>query len=288
MLQIAFYGKGGIGKSTTVSNVSAALQEMNRRVLQVGCDPKADSSRPFWEGNRPPTVINLLKQDRGRDPKMSQYLHVSQTGVEYIEVGGPEPGVGCAGRGILKMFEIIEDAGILDDDYDAIIYDVLGDVVCGGFAAPLRAGYARHVYVVLSGEYMAMYAANNICKGIANYAERRNVRLAGFVLNRRNVPNEVEICEAFAKAVGSHVVQVVPRDVVVAKAERKRKTVVEAYPKSNQAEVYRGLARNIVNNKLIATPTPLTDDQLEELYFSFKVDDELDDEISAEEMAATA
>lgn len=287
MLQIAFYGKGGIGKSTTVSNVSAALQEMDRRVLQVGCDPKADSSRPFWAGNRPPTVINLLKDDRGRDPEVGKYLHKSASGVEYIEVGGPEPGVGCAGRGILKMFEILEDAGVLDDDYDAVIYDVLGDVVCGGFAAPLRAGYARHVYVVLSGEYMAMYAANNICKGIANYAERRNVRLAGFVLNCRNVPSEVELCEAFAKAVGSHVVAVVPRDVVVAKAERKRSTVVEAYPESNQAEVYRGLARAIVNNKLIATPVPLTDEQLEELYFSFKVDDDLDDEMDSE-MAATA
>jgi len=265
MLQIAFYGKGGIGKSTTVSNVSAALQEMNRKVLQIGCDPKADSSRPFWEGNRPPTVINLLKDNRSRDPIRGEYLHASQSGVNYIEVGGPEPGVGCAGRGILKMFEIIEDAGILDENFDAVIYDVLGDVVCGGFAAPLRAGYARHVYVVLSGEYMAVYAANNICKGIANYAERRNVRLAGFVLNCRNVPAELEICQAYAARVGSHVVAVIPRDVAVAKAERKRKTVIEAYPASPQAEVYRGLARAIVNNEHIATPTPLSDDELEDL-----------------------
>lgn len=281
--QVAFYGKGGIGKSTIVSNLSAALREMRLRVLQVGCDPKADSSRPFWNGNQPNTVISLLRDRGGRNPSPSEYIRMSASGVEYIEVGGPEPGVGCAGRGILKMFEIIEEAGILARGYDAVIYDVLGDVVCGGFAAPLRAGYAHEVYVVLSGEYMAIYAANNICKGVANYARRRNVRLGGFVLNCRDVPHEVEIAQAFAERIGSRVVAVIPRNTVVAKAERKRKAVVEAYPDSEQADHYRALARHLTENDSMAIPAPLSDAELEDLYFSFKVDeDDEDDEVELE------
>ncbi|MBM4396571.1 MAG: hypothetical protein FJ087_12895 [Deltaproteobacteria bacterium] len=265
--QIAFYGKGGIGKSTVVANVTAALNAAGHRVLQVGCDPKHDSSRPFWDGSRPRTVIELLREYDGRNPPPATYVKKAASGVEYIEVGGPEPGVGCAGRGILKMFEMVEEARVLDAGYDAVLYDVLGDVVCGGFAAPLRAGYAREVFVVLSGEFMAIYAANNICKGIANYAERRQVRLGGLVLNRRNVPAEVEVVTAFADAIGSRVIHAVPRDSVVQSAERRRRTVVDSFPDSPQATVYKELASRILEAGHLAIPKPLSDEALEDLYY---------------------
>jgi nitrogenase iron protein NifH len=273
MRQIAFYGKGGIGKSTVVSNVSSVLAEMGRRALQIGCDPKADSSRPFWNGASPRTVVQLLRDGNGRNPEASQIVRQSASGVAYVEVGGPEPGVGCAGRGILKMFEIVEDLSLLDQGYDAVIYDVLGDVVCGGFAAPLRAGYAKEVYVVVSGEFMALYAANNICRGIAGYAEHRDVRLGGLVLNRRDVPDEDAIVAAFARKLGSQVVGGVPRSPTVARAERRRRTVVEEFPSSEQADAYRQLARSILAGPALAIPTPLPDQELEDLYFSFSVED---------------
>ena len=264
--QIAFYGKGGIGKSTTVANVSSALVSKGHKLLQVGCDPKHDSSRPFWNGKAPRTIIDLLREGRG-DPVPSQYVSSSPSGVHFLEAGGPEPGVGCAGRGILKMFELLEEAKVLQSGYDVVLYDVLGDVVCGGFAAPLRAGYAHEVYVVLSGEFMALYAANNICRGIATYAQRRNVRLGGFVLNRRNTPNEVEVANDFARAVGSHVVAVIPRERLVAEAEQMRRTVVEAFPDSPQAAVYQSFADTMLLAEHLDIPAPLTDEALEELYF---------------------
>ena len=270
--QVAFYGKGGIGKSTVVSNISSALREAGHDILQIGCDPKHDSSRPFWNGRTPPTVIDLLRSSRGHNPAPEAYVMTSASGIQFIEVGGPEPGVGCAGRGILKMFEIIEEVDLLNEGYDVVLYDVLGDVVCGGFAAPLRAGYAKEVFVVMSGEYMSVYAANNICKGIARYAERRSVRLGGFVLNRRDVPHELEIAEAFAARVGSRVAGVIPRHADVARAERKRRTVVEVYPDSEQAGHYRTLSRTILAGEQLVIPTPLSDEDLEALYYSFEVD----------------
>jgi len=271
--QIAFYGKGGIGKSTVVSNVASVLTGMDRRVLQIGCDPKADSSRPFWDGARPRTVLQLLQEARGKNPEAGDLVRHSASGVAYLEVGGPEPGVGCAGRGILKMFEILEDLSLLDRGYDVVLYDVLGDVVCGGFAAPLRAGYADEVYVVVSGEFMALYAANNICRGIAGYAEHRDVRLGGLVLNRRDVAGEAAIVEAFARRLGSQVVGSLPRSPIVAQAERRRRTVVEEFPGSEQAQAYRELAANLLAGPRPAVPTPLSEAELEELYFSFSADD---------------
>jgi nitrogenase iron protein NifH len=171
------------------------------------------------------------------------------------------------------MFEILEDLSLLDRGYDVVLYDVLGDVVCGGFAAPLRAGYADEVYVVVSGEFMALYAANNICRGIAGYAEHRDVRLGGLVLNRRDVAGEAAIVEAFARRLGSQVVGSLPRSPIVAQAERRRRTVVEEFPGSEQAQAYRELAANLLAGPRPAVPTPLSEAELEELYFSFSADD---------------
>jgi nitrogenase iron protein NifH len=265
--QAAFYGKGGIGKSTVVANVSVALAARGLRVLQIGCDPKHDSSRPFWEGTRPTTVIDLLRTHGDRSLRPERFVRRARCGVDYIEVGGPEPGVGCAGRGILKMFEIIDETPLLEQGYDVVLYDVLGDVVCGGFAAPLRTGHARNVYVVLSGELMALYAANNICRGIAKYAQRRDVRLAGLVLNCREVPRESELAQALGQALGSSVVATIPRSPLVARAEQQRRTVLETFPDSDQAGIYRAFAAELLDPPSLCVPTPLSDAALETLFY---------------------
>lgn len=265
--QIAVYGKGGIGKSTIVQNVSAALVEQKLRVLQVGCDPKHDSSRPFLAGQAPATIVDLLASDRHEDPSPADFLMKTASGVDCIEVGGPKPGVGCAGAGILTMFDLLEQGQVLKSGYDVVLYDVLGDVVCGGFAAPMRKGYARETVVVVSGEFMALYAANNICRGIATYAQRREVRLAGVVLNCRNVPNEEAIAREFSARIGGAYLGSVPRDPSVSQAEMQRRTVLSASPDSAQADAYRQLTDTILNNRLLAAPEPMEDRELEEMYF---------------------
>ena len=270
--QIAVYGKGGIGKSTVVSNVSAALRDTGRRVLQVGCDPKHDSSRPFWNGARPRTILDLLRATGARRLTPAQYVMESPCGVHAIEVGGPEPGVGCAGRGILKMFELLRDGDVVRrGGYDAVLYDVLGDVVCGGFAAPLKDGHARDVVVVLSGEYMALFAANNICRGIARHARRRDVRLAGLVLNHRDVPEEAALVGAFAEALGTHVLAELPRSPLVSRAERHKTTVVDRFPDSPEATGYRRLAADLLAGPARTVPTPLDEEALEALFDRFQM-----------------
>lgn len=264
--QIAFYGKGGIGKSTTVANVSASLALAGRKVLQVGCDPKHDSSRPFWNGKRPPTIMDMLKTGGTSDAR-AQYVFDSPVGVSYMEVGGPEPGVGCAGRGMLKMFEVLDETNLLHSGFDTVIYDVLGDVVCGGFAAPLKSGRASDVYIVTSGEFMALFAANNICRSIATHGERKHVRLGGIILNCRQVRNEEQIVNTFAERIGGRVIAALPRSPLVAEAERVRRTLVETYPDSPEAEGYRKLARDLRDNPVVVTPRVLDDDELEELYY---------------------
>ena len=266
--QIAFYGKGGIGKSRLSANLSAWLNASGKRVLHVGCDPKHDSSRPFLAGRDPVTIVELMRHADGADPSPEQFLMETDSGVHCIEVGGPRPGVGCAGLGILKMFEYLEEGKILQRGYDAVLYDVLGDVVCGGFAAPMRAGYAKEICVVVSGEFMALYAANNICRGVANYASRQEVRLAGVVLNSRNVPRELEVAEAFAARVGSEVIGVIPRDPLVPEAELKKQTVVELFPDSVPAQAYRTLGETLLSGTTLAIPQPVEDRELEELFFS--------------------
>jgi nitrogenase iron protein NifH len=223
--QIAFYGKGGIGKSTVVANVTAALASMGHRVLQVGCDPKGDSSRTLLGGKSQVAVLDLLRQATGTGQRQRLPIAVDDmvqkgfAGVDTIEAGGPEPGFGCAGRGITMTMETMTKLGVFARAYDYVFYDVLGDVVCGGFAVPIRDSYAEEVYLVVSGEFMALYAANNICKGVARFAERGKTRIAGIVANERKVKGEREIIEAFAERIGTRLVEFVPRDAAVQAAE---------------------------------------------------------------------
>jgi len=248
MRQIAMYGKGGIGKSTTTQNLTATLADMGSRIMQIGCDPKADSTRMLMGGVRQPTVLDTLREVGAENVELDEILHDGFGGIKCVEAGGPEPGVGCAGRGVITAIKLLETLGAYDEDLDFVFYDVLGDVVCGGFAMPMREGYAKEIYIVASGEMMALYAANNICKGIVKFAEEGEIRLGGIICNSRNVENELALMEAFSERIGSHLVHFVPRDNIVQQAEIRKKTVIEYDPTCNQADEYRTLARNILAN----------------------------------------
>ncbi|MEW6089025.1 MAG: nitrogenase iron protein [bacterium] len=267
MRQIAIYGKGGIGKSTTTQNTVAALAEMGKKVMVVGCDPKADSTRLLLNGLVQKTVLDTLREE-GDDVELDKVLKPGYGKVLCVESGGPEPGVGCAGRGIITAINLLESLGAYTDDLDFVFYDVLGDVVCGGFAMPIREGKAKEIYIVASGEMMAMYAANNICKGIKKFTAG-GARLGGIICNSRKVDNELEMLTAFAKKLGTQLIQFVPRDNVVQRAEINKKTVIDYNPAEKQADAYRGLARNITDNKSFVVPNPMSGDELEALLMEY-------------------
>lgn len=264
MRQIAIYGKGGIGKSTTTQNLVAALAESGKKVMVVGCDPKADSTRLLLGGLAQKTVLDTLREE-GEDVELDKILKPGFEGTMCVESGGPEPGVGCAGRGIITSINMLESLGAYTPDLDYVFYDVLGDVVCGGFAMPIREGKAKEVYIVGSGEMMALYAANNIAKGIQKYATSGETRLGGIICNSRKVDNEYALLKAFAEELGSQLIHFVPRDNLVQRAEIHKKTVIDYDVDSAQANEYRALAKAIDGNKLFVVPKPMTQDRLEEL-----------------------
>ncbi len=275
--QIAIYGKGGIGKSTTTQNLTAGLAENGKKVMVVGCDPKADSTRLLLGGLAQKTVLDTLREE-GEDIELEAILKKGFLGTRCVESGGPEPGVGCAGRGIITSIGLLERLGAYTDDLDYVFYDVLGDVVCGGFAMPIREGKAKEIYIVASGEMMALYAANNISKGIARYARQGGVRLGGIICNSRNVDREVEVVRAFAEEIGTQLVHFVPRDNVVQRAEIRKKTVIEYQSGCRQANEYRALAKKIEENKKFVIPKPLSQDRLEEILMEYGLMDSLEDD----------
>ena len=277
--QIAIYGKGGIGKSTTTQNLTAGLAEMGKRVMVVGCDPKADSTRLLLGNLAQKTVLDTIREN-GEDVELSDILREGFGGIKCVESGGPEPGVGCAGRGIITSIGLLEEQGAYTDDLDYVFYDVLGDVVCGGFAMPMREGKAKEIYIVASGEMMAMYAANNISKGIAKYAVKSGVRLGGIICNSRNCDREKELLSTFAKELGTQLIYFVPRNNVVQRAEINRKTVIQYEPQSPQADEYRALARAIDENTNFAIPKPMTQERLEEILLEYGLMDSLKDNYS--------
>src|SRR3989344_4028677 len=250
--QIAFYGKGGIGKSTTSQNTLAALAEMGQKILIVGCDPKADSTRLILHAKAQDTILSLAAEAGSvEDLELEDVMKIGYRDIRCVESGGPEPGVGCAGRGVITSINFLEENGAYDG-VDYVSYDVLGDVVCGGFAMPIRENKAQEIYIVMSGEMMAMYAANNISKGILKYANSGGVRLGGLVCNERQTDKRLEPAE--------------PRDNIVQHAELRRMTVLEYAPDSKQAGEYRTLAQKVHANAGNGTiPTPITMDELEDL-----------------------
>ena len=290
--QCAIYGKGGIGKSTTTQNLVAALAEVGKKVMIVGCDPKADSTRLILHAKAQNTIMHLAAEAGSvEDLELEDVLKVGYGDIKCVESGGPEPGVGCAGCGVITAINFLEEEGAYEEDLDFVFYDVLGDVVCGGFAMPIRENKAQEIYIVVSGEMMAMYAANNIAKGIVKYANSGGVRLAGLICNSRNTAREDELIMELAQKLGSHMIHFIPRDNEVQRAEIRRMTVIEYNPQAKQADEYRSLANKIINNKNLVIPTPITMDELEEIMMSFGILEEEDESIvgkTAAELAAEA
>jgi nitrogenase iron protein NifH len=242
MKKIAVYGKGGIGKSTTVSNLSAALSMDGFKVMQIGCDPKADSTKNLTGCRSVRTVLDLLREKKDK-VRLEDLVTPGFNGIFCVEAGGPTPGIGCAGRGIIAAFEKLKELRAYEIyKPDIVFYDVLGDVVCGGFAMPMREGYADEVVIVSSGEMMALYAAHNIAQAIKNFAGRSYASLSGIILNRRDIENERALAEAAAREIGAPVIGEVPRCSLVQEAEGEGKTVLEKFPSSEMSGVYRGLA----------------------------------------------
>jgi nitrogenase iron protein NifH len=254
MRQMAIYGKGGIGKSTVSANLAAFFAESGLRTWYIGCDPKSDGSMTLLNGRKIPTFLEQMKAGE------AEVIFDGFKGVKCVETGGPLAGVGCAGRGIIVAVQKLSKEHFREED-DVLIYDVPGDVVCGGFAAPLREKYANEVYIVTSGEYLALYAANNIARGLANLG----VALGGIICNSRDVENEREAVAEYARRIGSQLIGFIPRSGVVRECENRGVTVIEGAPEDPQAEAYRELGRSILENRIMSVPSPLDPEEIRTL-----------------------
>lgn len=248
MKKIAIYGKGGIGKSTVTSNLAAALSVLGYKVMQIGCDPKADSTINLLGGMPPEPVMNSLRNDI--TPGVADIVKKGFNGILCIETGGPTPGIGCAGRGIIATFDLIEELDIFGIyKPDIVLYDVLGDVVCGGFAAPIREGYAEEVYIVTSGEKMSLFAANNICEAVNNFADRGYARVKGIIMNRRNIDNEEKKVREFAAGKGIPVIGDIPRSQAIQDYEDMNKTVIEGDINLPISQKFLDIAKFLMENR---------------------------------------
>jgi nitrogenase iron protein NifH len=265
---IAIYGKGGIGKSTTTSNITAALSVLGLKVMQIGCDPKSDSTSTLRGGGYIPTILDTLRDKKS--VKAEEVIFDGFNGVYCVEAGGPAPGVGCAGRGIITAVELLKQLRIFDElNLDVVIYDVLGDVVCGGFAVPIREGIAEHVFTVSSSDFMAIYAANNLFKGIKKYSNNGGALLGGVIANSINTGYAKEIIDDFVAQTQTQVVEYIPRSVTVTQSELQGKTTIEAFPDSEQAKIYKHLAEKIYNHTDSKVPTPLDEKELHDWAFKW-------------------
>jgi nitrogenase iron protein NifH len=274
MRQIAIYGKGGIGKSTVSSNLSMALRERGLEVMQVGCDPKRDSTRSLTGGRMIPTVLETLRNllRMGRDQSavtLEDIVFVGDQGVRCVEAGGPEPGVGCAGRGVLTALQILKDLkAFATYGTEVVIYDILGDVVCGGFAQPIREGFAQEIYLLCSGSFMSLYAANNIAKGVRRLSRRGETGLAGVICNSSgDEAFERNMLSEFAAKLGTHLIAFIPHSPVIQACEVEGQTVLKHSPQSPEADVFRALAQSVMANDARVIPTPIEEvAELEALY----------------------
>lgn len=259
--QIAIYGKGGIGKSTTTSNISAALSKMGYKVMQFGCDPKSDSTNTLRDGKYIPTILDTLRANSKLNAR--DVIFEGFNGIYCVEAGGPAPGVGCAGRGITTSVQLFKQQRIFEElDLDFVIYDVLGDVVCGGFAVPIREGIAEHVFTVSSSDFMSVYASNNLMRGIQKYSNSGGALFGGIIGNSVNAGYSKDILDDFAARTGTNIVEYVPRSVTVTQAELQGKTTIEMAPDSEQARIYTQLAKKIAEHEVSTVPNPMEVEQL--------------------------
>ncbi|HBI86144.1 MAG TPA: nitrogen fixation protein NifH [Ruminococcus sp.] len=255
MIKVAIYGKGGIGKSTCTANLAAAFATLGKRVIQIGCDPKADSTINLLGGTPVTPVMDYLRTHDDDPDSVSEISETGFGGILCIETGGPTPGLGCAGRGIITTFNLLEQLELFEQHQpDVVLYDVLGDVVCGGFAAPIREGYAEHVLIVTSGEKMALYAANNIRNAVNNFADRSYAKVRGVIMNRRNVEGEEEKVRAFADSAGLEIVADIPRSDDIIRCEDMGKTVIEGAPDCEAAKRFLALAQKLIDEETTSAP----------------------------------
>lgn len=262
MLKIAIYGKGGIGKSTISSNLSAIISKSGKKVLHIGCDPKGDSTRNLM-GRKIPTVISILKEKNNLIRE--DIIYKGFNGIECVETGGPEAGIGCAGRGIITTMEELEDLKVFDEERDVIVYDVLGDVVCGGFAVPMREKYADVIYIVTSSEFMSIFAANNIMKSIKNFSKMKNIKFGGLIHNQRNNNSSINILKIFADMTKSKIIGEIPFSKELIKSELNGKTIAEMYPNSNLYDNFLELSEKILSNQDDVSFSPLSEEEMEYL-----------------------
>lgn len=260
-IRIAFYGKGGIGKSTISSNVAAGFSSLGLKVLLIGCDPKGDSTRNIM-GKKIPTVIHSILE-KGDSLQEQDFIKIGFNGIHCIETGGPEPGVGCAGRGIITMMEELKNHNVLDRDWDVIIFDVLGDVVCGGFSVPMREQYVDAVYIVSSSEFMSIYAANNIMKGIKGFSQNQQPFFGGIIHNQRNDGSSDYIIDRFAKETLTKVLSKIPYSDEITLSELQACTVIEKTKESEISGCFIKLAKKILHQTRYTIPKPLNEQELE-------------------------
>ena len=266
--QIAIYGKGSIGKSTIASNISLALIEMGHKVMQIGCSPKADSTVLLTGGDiTEKDILSTTRETGAEEDVVLSCVQEGYKGVLCAESGGPEPGAGCAGRGVALALACLNQFKVYDKfEVDFVIYDAIADVVCGGFGQPMKAGYAREVYLVTSGEMMSIYSANNICVAVKTVAESgADTRIGGLICNLRGVASEVPLLEEFAKRISVPIMGFIPRSEIIQQAEAQGGTVMQFFPDSDIANLYRGLAKKIVENPGKFVPTPITLEDIKEL-----------------------
>jgi len=262
MESLVFFGKGGIGKSTIASNLSVLYALAGRKVLHVGCDPKHDSTLALAAGGSVRTFIERVVSE-GKPGGWRHLIVRGRFGIDLVEAGGPEPGVGCAGRGISLMLETFKETRLLEEGaYDIVSFDILGDVVCGGFATPLRQGFGRKVFIVVSEELMSLYAANNIAKAVRHYSPN-GVVLGGLIANVRDPQADPAVLERFAGLIGTRVLATIPRDPAVRQAEYLRKPLVEHAPRAPATMALMALAVEALRIKPenLPLPTPLDDDE---------------------------